>query len=183
MDNALRQRRREFMELMMRGMPEPEAETLYTRLFDMGFFTAPASTHYHGAYDGGLFDHSYAVTKNLLSLTEKLGLIWENARSPYIVGMLHDLCKCHMYIRIDGSYEREYEYNRDLYLPGHGDRSVILAQRFMMLTEEEMLCIRWHMGAFDDKSNWNAYGKAIELYPNVLWTHTADMMASRIDGV
>ena len=179
MDESLKQRRREFMGLVMQEMPEPEAETLYVRLHDMGFFTAPASTHYHGAYAGGLFDHSYAVTKNLLALTEKLGLIWENARSPYIVGFLHDLCKCHMYIAKDTGFE----YNKDLYLPGHGDRSVILAQQFMMLTEEEILCIRWHMGAFDDKDKWNAYGNAIERYPNVLWTHTADMMASRIDGI
>jgi hypothetical protein len=36
------------------------------------------------------------------------------------------------------------------------------------------------MGAFDDKENWDKYGKSIEKYPNVLWTHTADMMAARI---
>lgn len=48
------------------------------------------------------------------------------------------------------------------------------------LTDEEMACIRWHMGAFDDKENWDKYGKSIEKYPNVLWTHTADMMAARI---
>lgn len=51
------------------------------------------------------------------------------------------------------------------------------------LTEEERLCIRWHMGAFDNKENWNCYGAAIEEYPNVLWTHTADMVASRVLGV
>ena len=51
------------------------------------------------------------------------------------------------------------------------------------LTEEEKLCIRWHMGAFDDKENWNCYGAAIEKYQNVLWTHTADMVAARVQGV
>jgi len=61
---------------------------------------------------------------------------------------------------------------------------VILANLYgVHLTEEEVLCIRWHMGAFDEKENWNAYGKAIEKYPNVLWTHTADMVASKIEGV
>ena len=179
MEEALKHRRREFMELMMRGMAEDEVETLYARLDDIGFFTAPASTKYHGAYSGGLHDHSYLVTKNLLHLTESLGLSWEKKRSPYIVGMLHDICKCHMYIANDTGFE----YNRDLYLPGHGGRSVILAQRLVRLTEEEILCIRWHMGAFDNKENWNAYGCAIENFPNVLWTHTADMMASHIDQV
>ena len=51
------------------------------------------------------------------------------------------------------------------------------------LTEEEMLCIRWHMGAFDDKENWNSYGRSVTLFPNVLYTHTADMIAARILGV
>ena len=46
-----------------------------------------------------------------------------------------------------------------------------------------MLCIRWHMGAFDDKENWNSYGRACTAYPNVLYTHTADMIAARILGV
>lgn len=47
----------------------------------------------------------------------------------------------------------------------------------------EMLCIRWHMGAFDDKENWNSYGRAVTNFPNVLYTHTADMIAARILGV
>ena len=49
---------------------------------------------------------------------------------------------------------------------------------------EEIICIRWHMGAFEtDTKMWDYYGKAIEKYPNVLYTHTADMIASRIQGV
>ena len=53
----------------------------------------------------------------------------------------------------------------------------------MELTDEEIACIRWHMGAFDDQKNWDYYGRAIEKYPNVLYTHTADMIASRIKGI
>ena len=78
----------------------------------------------------------------------------------------------------------------DQILTGHGDKSVILAQKliaqtkegFPFLTEEEMLCIRWHMGAFDDRSNWNAYDCAIAQENNVLYTHMADMIASQIWG-
>lgn len=44
------------------------------RLDDLGFFLAPASTKFHGAYSGGLFDHSKAVTEQLVNLTERLGL-------------------------------------------------------------------------------------------------------------
>lgn len=148
----------------------------------MEFFSAPASTKYHGNYPGGLYDHSKAVTNNLVMLTVRLGLEWELERSPYIVGMLHDLCKCGMY-RLD-KQSGKYEYNNGLVLPGHGERSVMMAQQMEIeLTTEEILCIRWHMGAFDEKAMWDYYGRAIEVCNNVLWTHTADMMAARIDGV
>ena len=49
-------------------------------LDNLGFFTAPASTRYHGAYEGGLFDHSLEVGKQLVNLTEKLGLKWEKGQ-------------------------------------------------------------------------------------------------------
>jgi hypothetical protein len=68
-------------------------------------------------------------------------------------------------------------------MTGHGELSVIMGQQIIPLTEEEILCIRWHMGAYDDKDNWNKLGRAIEIYPNVLYTHTADMIASRIKGI
>ena len=162
-------------------MLDISAQSLTGRLFEFGYFLAPASTRYHGAREGGLFDHSYMVTKNLLHLTKALDLKWERDISPYYVGMLHDICKCGQYTKeIDGS---GWTFNKDLVLPGHGDRSVILAQQLLNLTDEEVACIRWHMGAFDDKEHWNSYGRAIERFPNVLWTHTADMMASRINGV
>ena len=70
-------RRQMFVDLMREPMLEISAEALSMRLMQMGFFTAPASTKYHGAYEGGLFDHSYAVTTNLLRLSEALDLKWE----------------------------------------------------------------------------------------------------------
>lgn len=150
-------------------------------LIESGFFTAPASTKYHGAYEGGLFDHSLAVAESLVIITERNNLKWEFNKSPYIVGMFHDLCKIDSYMK--NTDNTGWTYNNNLLLPGHGEKSIMLLQKFITLTEEEILCIRWHMGAFDDKENWNYYGKAIEKYPNVLWTHTADMIAAKILGV
>lgn len=151
-------------------------------LDSIGYFEAPASTKYHGAYDGGLFDHSYAVADHLMDLTKKLSLKWEREESPYIVGLYHDLCKCDSYIK--NSETGAWEYNNDILIPGHGDKSVIIAQKFIKLTDEEIACIRWHMGAFeDDPKLRNGYSKACQKYPNVLFTHTADMMASAIDKI
>lgn len=154
-------------------------------LFENEFFIMPAAVKYHGNYSGGLFDHSLAVTECLLELTDKEIIKWESPRSPYIVGMFHDLCKIEDY-RIDYSEENTrdphgftWTYNDDKILKGHGDKSVMLLSQFINLTEEELMCIRFHMGAYETE-NWDAYDKAIKKYPNVLWTHTADMWASKI---
>ena len=56
-------------------------------LDENGFFTAPASTKYHGAYEGGLFDHSLAVTNTLVDLTVKNQLKWGRPESPYLIGI------------------------------------------------------------------------------------------------
>ena len=166
----------QFSKLMNKYTPED----LTYWLIEKGFFKAPASIHHHGAYTGALFDHSFAVTKALLSLTERLELKWQLERSPHIVGMFHDLCKIDNYTRSDNE---AWEYNNAALLPGHGEKSVILLQQHIQLTDEEMLCIRWHMGAFDNKENWNSYGRSVTNYPNVLYTHTADMIAARVLGV
>ena len=122
MNNFTEQDRIEqFKKVMKPCMPYKFHWEFVDILKEKGFFTAPASIHHHGAYSGALFDHSFAVTKTLLSFTERLELSW--------------------------------------------------------------YCIRWHMGAFDDKENWNSYGRAVTNFPNVLYTHTADMIAARILGV
>lgn len=152
------------------------------RLETMGFFTAPASTRFHGNYEGGLYDHSKEVMEKLAQMTGCLNLNWKRLASPYIVGMFHDLCKCDEYEPIvdptDGSKGFRH---KNTVLTGHGEKSVMLLSELMQLTEEEVFCIRYHMGAYKT-DDWDGYGKAIEKYETVLWTHTADMFASRVVG-
>lgn len=191
-----RDRRSEFLNFMRLpdGSPLATVDVL-DYLTINGFFTAPASTKYHGNYEGGLFDHSLSVAKHLVGLTERLELKWKDCRSPYLVGIFHDLCKIDLYrhpvkdtIYISGEKqsifdELSWEHNPNTLLKGHSDKSVMLLSQFYKLTEEEVLCIRYHMGAFTDKSEWNDYTRAVNLYPNVLWTHQADMLASHVEGV
>lgn len=159
-----------------------DIETI-NRLEEMRFFEKPASTKYHGAYTGGLFEHSLTVAMELVNLTERLDLKWELERSPFLVGLLHDICKCDNYVEVAPD---KWEYSKDIIIPGHGDKSVMMIQHDLgiELTEEELCCIRWHMGAYEtDTKMWEYYGRAIERYPNVLYTHTADMIASKIRGI
>jgi hypothetical protein len=157
------------------------AEDFFIKQLDsIGFFTAPASRSFHGSYEGGLFDHSFAVAKYLTELTEKLGLKWQREDSPYIVGMFHDLCKCGQYKPV-GEKRTNWEHVGALIIPGHGERSVIMAQKWLYLNDEEIACIRWHMGAYEtDTRLWQCYNLAMNLYPNVLWTHTADNYVSQV---
>jgi len=169
-----------FWQVMGEAFRAGIVSDMVVKLDRLGYFTAPASRKYHGNYEGGLFNHSVAVTNALLKLTRDNDLRWRRKESPYIVGMFHDLCKCDQYIlQPNGGYE----YNQEMFLNGHGEKSVILTQPIITLTEEELLCIRWHMGAYDDKELWGYYNRAVAAYPNVLYTHTADMIASQIEGV
>ena len=159
-----------------------------TYLLANGFFSAPASTKYHGNYEGGLFDHSFTVMNILVELSAKNNLKWQRAESPFIVGMFHDLCKIDQY-RIDNSEPytvgeaTRYEYRTDTDFKGHGDKSILLLCQHMKLTEEEVMCIRYHMGAFTEKDEWRDYTNAVHRYANVLWTHHADMLASHVCGM
>lgn len=148
------------------------------KLVEIGFFEAPASTKYHGNYPGGLFDHSLMVAEELVRITDKLGIDWKRKRSPFIVGMYHDLCKCDSYEKNDDGYV----YSNHDSFPGHGAKSVMVLSTIHQLTEEEVFCIRYHMGAYE-KEEWNYYDRAIRKYQNVLWTHVADMSASKIHNV
>lgn len=160
-------------------------DTFRQYLINEGFFTAPASTKYHGNYEGGLFDHCFMVMTTLLDLSIKNGLKWQRPESPFVVGLFHDLCKIDSYIPIIDPTDNSvsYKYNTDTALKGHGDKSVMMLASHIQLTEEEVMCIRYHMGAFTDKEEWNDYTRAVNKYPNVLWTHQADMIASHVIGV
>ena len=159
-----------------------------------GFFVKPAAIKHHGNYTGGLFDHSSTVMNVLVAMTEKFDIKWQHPRSPYIVGMFHDLCKMDDYVDEKAkdivmmgtgspiSNNPSWTYNPDKILKGHGDKSVMMLSQFITLTEEEIMCIRFHMGAYETES-WEQWDAAIRKYETVLWTHTADMYASKVEGV
>ena len=152
-----------------------------SKLLSTDFFVAPASSHHHGAVPEGLWIHSDDVAETLQDFTDKMGLKWSRPESPKIVGYLHDLCKIDSYTKAEDWTEKnpKYVYNKEQLIPGHGEKSLVLAQQLdISLTHEEMMCIRWHMGAFDDKGNWEFYRRAATKYPNILWTAQADILVA-----
>lgn len=158
-------------------MEQAKIEVDINDLIDKGYFTAPASTKFHLCYEGGLFDHHVNVARNLIDLTKKMNLTWQKLRSPLLVGIFHDLCKCDQYKLLDGVYV----WNKDAD-PLHGIKSAEMAKKmFADLTDEEFACIRHHMGAFNDKTEWSGFSKACDEFENVMWTHQADMLATHVN--
>lgn len=146
-------------------------------LDSMDFFNAPASANHHGAREGGLFSHSLNVYDILMKLTRDNDLEWSRPESPFVIAFLHDLCKTDQYRKIESGYE----YRKDCLFTGHGEKSIMLINALSInVTEEELACIRYHMGAFAGEKEWSYYTGAIHRYPNVLWVHTADMLATHV---
>lgn len=159
------------------------------------FFTAPASTRYHGSYEGGLLEHSLNVYNRLVfEMNTVIGEGWEDIYSPEtiaIVALFHDLCKIDRYVLTekwrkdeDGQWEayEAYDYNKEKAEMGHGAQSVYYLQKFIQLTEMEAQAIYWHMGAYDI-SPYSSLAHCSETFkwnPLAFLVHRADMAATYI---
>jgi 23S rRNA maturation-related 3'-5' exoribonuclease YhaM len=171
MSDLMRKKNREYFRL-------GNIQSLEKWLDTTDYFVAPASTKYHGCFRGGLYEHSYNVASLLVNWTERLGLAWLDRRSPYLIGMLHDVCKINTYEWDEG--EREWTYKDHIYSDAHGSLSIkLIEEQGFKLNEEERACILYHMGTWT-KDGDMTYSEAIQKYQNVLWVHTADMFASQI---
>lgn len=161
------------------------ADKLLAWLENQDFFTAPASTRYHAAYEGGLVEHSLNVYHVLM---ERFDPAKDNEESFAIVSLLHDVCKTGFYAiemrnrkNKQGQWESVPFYTIDDQFPyGHGEKSVYLIERFMRLTTEEVVAIRWHMGGFDEAVRGGSFAlaHAYEKYPLAVKLHMADLEAT-----
>lgn len=155
------------------------------------FFTAPASARYHGAYVGGLCDHSVNVYHCLADylarprVQELYGLEYD-PESVAVVSLLHDICKVGCYRagtrnvknEATGQWEKVPTFFYEDKLPyGHGEKSVYIISGFMRLSREEAMAIRWHMG-FSGTEDSRTVGQALRQFPLAFALATADMEAS-----
>ena len=155
------------------------------------FFTAPASTRYHNAFEGGLLRHSLNVYECLCaymntSRVKEQYKVEASEETKAIVALLHDICKVNFYRTSfrnaknekTGQWEKVPFYEINDTLPyGHGEKSVYMVSGFMRLSREEAMAIRWHMG-FSGIEDKNSIGKAFEMYPLAFALSVADMEAS-----
>lgn len=181
----------EFIEIFRANITREGSDKLLDYLINKcDFFISPASTRFHGSYDGGLAQHSlnvYHCMKDYLSRprVKELYKMSYSEETIAISALLHDLCKTDTYKRDfrnvkneAGVWERVPTYRTEDELPyGHGEKSVYMISGFMRLTREEAMAIRWHMGFSGPEDN-NLVGRALEKYPLAFALATADMEAS-----
>lgn len=189
----------EFLELL-RSTKRDGIEDVITDLEELGFFTAPASAGHHLNVEGGLVLHSINTCKAALAIWEgmkplELSLATEVKRDSIIIAsLLHDVCKSDIYKRSVkkrknalGQWEdcEGYKVSYKDFPMGHGEKSVILLLcSGLDLSDDEMLAIRWHMGAWGINMNSyedeRCYDTARALYPLVSIIQTADGLAAAI---
>ena len=153
------------------------------------FFKAPASTKFHGNYEGGLLEHSlnvYHILKEKLSHKPYSEIVQVSEETIILITLLHDLCKTNYYTvdyrnkkNADGVWVKEPYYTVNDTIPyGHGEKSVMMISKFIELNMEEMYAIRWHMGFTEPKELYNTISIVYEKFPLALALHEEDLEAT-----
>ena len=183
--------RDDFIKQYTTHIKRPGASALLSWLDTTDFFTAPASTRFHGSYEGGLCEHSVNVWEELIRLLRAYPEVRITAETAAIVSLLHDLCKIGCYKtelrnqKVNGVWVQRpvYIFEEDFSYGGHGSKSVFLAQSYMKLTKEEAVAINCHMGFSDRGPGDFNLGAAYEQYPLAWLLHVADESATYIREV
>ncbi len=174
----------EFMRIFQEKIQREGSQKLLDWMQTTDFFTAPASTRFHGACEGGLVLHSVNVYQVMMEKHFEEGK--DQPESFAICALLHDLCKAQFYkvssrnVKNEetGAWEKKPYYTvEDAFPFGHGEKSVFLIERFMRLKPAEAIAIRWHMGGFDEAAKGGSFAisNAWEKYPLAVKLHLADL--------
>ncbi len=187
-----------------------DTDRLINKLEHSDFFTAPCSTVYHNAYEGGLCEHSLNVYNRLCKLididypkiiTDALGQTIPaiNNSCPFtddtlkIVALLHDISKMNFYEVAERNAKDEKgnwikvpfikvkdAHDRFLF-SNHEMNSLFMIQQFVPLTVEESAAIANHMGGKSEDSAKTEITAIYNKYPLATYLHLADMSATFID--
>lgn len=163
----------------------PGIDALMSWLEDSDFYTAPASSRFHGSKPGGLLEHSINVYNELQRLLAAYPEVQCGKETAAIIALFHDVCKVNMYVpekrnrkNDQGQWEQydAYRIDEKFKFGGHGSKSVFLLQQFIKLTPEEAVAINNHMGAWDNERCGDAWSQ----YPLGFLLHVADGAATYI---
>lgn len=176
----------QFLELL-KNIQREGIEDLIKFIESTDFFKAPASTRFHGDFEGGLLQHSMKVYDILKEKVKNAPIsISVSEDTLKIVALLHDICKVNFY-KVDyrnaknelGVWEKVPYYTVEDTIPyGHGEKSVMMLSEYIKLTPEEKYAIRWHMGLSEPKELYGTMSIAFSKYPLALMLFEADLEAT-----
>ena len=184
--------RKRFEEIYKSTIKREGADKMWDYLTSASsdFFTSPASARFHGAYEGGLLEHSLNVNDCLNDYVNReraknLNNMKFSDETIAIVSLLHDVCKINSYkpgfrnVKDEtGTWQKVPTFEFDDNMPyGHGEKSVYIINGYMRLSREEAFAIRYHMG-FSGVEDARSVGQAFEMYPLAFALSVADMEAT-----
>lgn len=175
-----------------------DKEFLERQLTASDFFTAPASTKFHGSYEGGLCEHCLNVYDNLINLLSTFEIECDE-NSVKILGLFHDFSKLNFYKK---SYQNKKIYSDEgtkhdnmgnydwVSVPCYtvrepGDRFIFgnhectaayMISTFIPLTTEEYCAIIHHHGGMGWDSSKENLDDVYRQYPLCLYLHIADLI-------
>jgi len=164
-----------FFILKLREVNIEGIELLLNYLEHNKFFDCPASTKYHGCFEGGLLEHSINVYLTLKDFNLKIP-----KRTLILTSLLHDICKINCYIKTDD----KFIFNSVMNNRGHAKLSLERIKRFIILTDLEQEMIKYHMGIYGCVF-WNkpeyTFADLIKAFNNVevKALHLADEIATQ----
>ena len=179
-------RKETFIGLCRKHIQRSGIQALLDWLEESDFYDAPASTRFHGSYEGGLLEHSLNVYSELKRLLVVYPEVTASEETALIISLFHDICKANFYTREKRNRKNEkgqwesydvYAVKEAFCYGGHGSKSVYLLQNFLKLTPEEAVAIQCHMASWDGNKD---VGRAFEQYPLAWLLHVADEAATYI---
>ena len=199
----IQENKEKFISLLREKVIRPGAdiEGLIQKMESSDFFTAPCSTKFHLAEDGGLCQHSLNVYEELKKLCSLHQYTHITEESITLVSLLHDMSKMDYYEKTikpvkvyceDGDkkdnggrfrWENQESYktidaeNRFVF-GHHGQNSLFMVEYFIPLTIEEAAAINNHMGGcFDEYRPWDTT-PIFNRFPLASLLHMADFMST-----
>ena len=173
-------------------LSEEDVHNVLQYLDNTDFFVAPASTKYHGAYEGGLCEHSLHVYDNLVKLQQVFGFALDqnDTDSITIVSLFHDLGKINFYkqeIKHRKVYDtkgnskwEDYvgyvtkEPNERFLLGNHEENCAYLVSTLIPLRTTEYSAILNHHGGMGWDSAQLNIAEIFQLNPLAQFLHYAD---------
>lgn len=205
----LAKNKEEFISLARRHIKREGLDAVLAWLSNSDFFTAPATTKYALAVEGGLCQHALNTfyrmedLANLYYELEPSDVNVYNGDTPEadsaftmesiaLVALFHSIYKVHCYVKdfrnqkIDGKWEQvEYWKWEEAFVYGRGAKSVYILQQFMRLYTEEAQAIRFHTAGKEDVNSGTvdmAYMSVYEHSKLSVLLFLAEQMAYWMDG-